>query len=93
MAIMQPNMSHTLMMKFISNMKKQAEVRVRTSLEIMWEKYTKKKEKLDNKWNDLYAIQKIQEDLNSHRIKVEKYNYSLSKETQNFGSQKGFLEI
>ena len=38
-------------------------------------------------------MQKIKEDLDSHRIKVEKYNYSLSKETQNFGSQKGFIEI
>jgi hypothetical protein len=53
----------------------------------------KKKKKLDKKWNDLYSLQKVQEDLTNDRIKIVKYNYALEKETQNFDSQFGFIEI
>jgi hypothetical protein len=53
----------------------------------------KKKEKLNKKWNDLYSMQKIQEDLMNDRISIIKYNYALDKETQNLDSQYGFIEI
>jgi hypothetical protein len=70
---------NTLVPKIRKSMSIKRDPSKKTSYQIQNELYLKKKCKLDKKWNDLYSIQKIQEDLTNDRIKIVKYNYALEK--------------
>ena len=71
----------------------QRNIKKRDSLAIHQEQLRLKNAKLDRKWNDIYGIQKIQEELVNNKIKIIKYNYSLDKKVQNFDNQDAFLQF
>ena len=80
-------------MKEMKDTQVKRNIKKRDSLAIHQEQLRLKNAKLDRKWNDIYGIQKIQEELVNNKIKIIKYNYSLDKKVQNFDNQEAFLQF